>query len=87
MAEPTLKDVLKAIAELQKGQTEIRSGFARLEAKMDAGFERVERQLSEIDADLERHMTVHAKLEREVDTLKRRPRSPPTTRPTRRRAR
>src|SRR5512139_3542572 len=93
MAEPTLKDVLKAIAAidakvtaLEKGQAALEKGQAALEkgqsqirsematkVEMNARFDAVDARLADIDADLNRHMTVHRELEKDVQALKRRP--------------
>jgi chromosome segregation ATPase len=79
MAEPTLKDVLNAIARLERGQTEIRSematkgDLAKLEAKVEKRFDRVDKALEALDEDLDKHMKVHKELEKDVEHLKGRP--------------
>ena len=87
MPEPTLKDVLAAIARLEKGQGEIRTEvvdvradvvdlraeMVDLRAEMKEGFAAVSKQLTELDADLDAHMKVHRELEKDIVNLKRRP--------------
>jgi hypothetical protein len=66
MAEPTLKVVLKAIADLQ---AETRSRFDRV----DDDLVRVHKELASLDRDLTKHMDVHKELEKDVEALKGRP--------------
>jgi predicted RNase H-like nuclease (RuvC/YqgF family) len=79
MAEPSLKDVMAAITRLEKGQASLEKGQAEIrsematKAEMNARFDRVDRQLAELDRDLDGHMDVHRELERDVEALKGRP--------------
>jgi chromosome segregation ATPase len=70
MADATLKDVLKAIAELR---AETKADIAKLDAKVDDGFSRVAAQLTELDRDLTKRMDVHREIEKDIEGLKRRP--------------
>ncbi len=98
MAEPTLTDVLEAIARLERNaatKSELakleskmatKSDLANLETKMDTRFDRLEKRFDDLDRDLTKHMEVHRELEKDVTMLKRRP--PRTAaRPARRRSR
>lgn len=70
MADPTLKDVLQAIAKLD----------AKVDAHRDeavARFDRVDKQLFDLDRDLTKHMDVHREIEKDVQALK--GRAPRTT--------
>jgi hypothetical protein len=100
MADPTLKDVLKAFARLESSQARLESGLADvrremanktdlaevreevselraevsdLQADVKQRFDRVDRQLAELDRNLDGHMKVHRELERDVEALKGRP--------------
>ena len=98
MADPTLKDVLDAIARVERNAA-TKADLAKLEAKlatkselsnvesrMDARFDRIEKRLDDLDRDLTKHMDVHRELEKDITLLKRRP--PRTAaRPARRRSR
>ena len=66
MAEPTLKDVLKAISELR---AETKAEFAQVGSR----FDRVEKQLTDLDRDLTKHMDVHREIEKDIEALKARP--------------
>lgn len=94
MADPTLKDVLEAIAQLRQ---ETRADIAQLDgkvstldaklstvaAKVDAHRAETAKAFAELDRELSKHADVHRELEKDVEALKRRP--PRTAaRPTRR---
>jgi hypothetical protein len=78
MAEPTLKDVLNAIAELRKGQASLENGQAELRAEMASSFEDVRADIAahrketrkgvaDLDAELAKHADpLHRKLEARV---------------------
>jgi outer membrane murein-binding lipoprotein Lpp len=104
MAEPTLKDVLQAIAKLDakvdKRVDEVRSEVEDLRADVSVLSEDVtklrddvtkhraetKKGFDDLDRELSGHARVHAQIEKDIETLKRRP--PRTaTRPTRPRAR
>lgn len=70
MAEPTLKDVLKAISELR---AETKADVAQVRSEMATRFDRVDKQLTELDRDLTMHMDVHREIEKDIEALKRRP--------------
>ncbi len=76
MAEPSLKDVLDAVAKLD----------AKVDRRFDAVEKRlghVEKQLADLDTELTTHAKVHRKIETDITALKGRP--PRTaTRPARR---
>ena len=86
MGEPTLKDVLDAIAKLATKEE-----LAKLDAKVDSHhaetttrLKRLEKRLDEVDDDVNAHMKVHRELEKDIEALKRRtPRT--AARPSRRR--
>jgi exonuclease VII small subunit len=90
MAEPTLKDVLAAIARLEKGQARLEKGQARLEggqAHLEKGQAELRAEMTkrfdDLDAELTTHAKVHRKIEDDIRALKGRP--PRTAaRPTRR---
>ena len=80
MAEPTLKDVLGAIAEIRGGVarldakvTAYDARFDALDAKVDAHGAETANGFAELDKELTRHADVHRELEKDVATLKRRP--------------
>jgi hypothetical protein len=96
MAEPTLKDVLKAISELRTETSEIRSEMAtktseirsgmatkaaleamRAEMATKAALEAMRAEMTKGFADLDKELTGHADLHREIEkdieALKRRP--------------
>ena len=76
MAEPTLKDVLKAIAELR---TETKADIAQVRSEMatksDLDAHRVESKkgFSDLDKELSGHTDVHREIEKDIEALKRRP--------------
>ncbi len=86
MAEPTLKDVLNAIAQMRAEmatKTELAKLDAKVdafeakvdafEAKADARFDKVDKAIAELDSDLDRHMKVHKEIDKRLDALKARP--------------
>jgi len=88
MADPTLKDVLDAIAKLEAATkaefVEVRREMGANHAETTTRLKRVEKQLDDVDEDLTGHMKVHRELEKDIAALKRRP--PRTAaRPARRR--
>ncbi len=90
MADPTLKDVLKAIAEI-RGEMATKDDLARVEAKVDAVDAKLEvhraetrKGFADLDEELTKHSNVHAEVEKEITALKRRtPAAPRATRPRR----
>ena len=74
MAEPTLKDVLDAIAKLSgatKGElTELRR---ELVAKIEAHRAETAKGFADLDTELTKHARVHRELEKDIETVKRRP--------------
>ena len=99
MADPTLKDVLEAIAqlrtetkaELAQFRMETKAELAKLDAKVDAHRAETqahrletEKGFRDLDRELTKHADVHRELEKDVQTLKRRP-ARTAARPTRRR--
>ena len=62
MAEPTLRDVLDAVRTLDRKVEEHR-------AETKAGFAAVAKQIAELDADLDRHMGAHTKIEKRLEAL------------------
>ena len=72
MAEPTLKDVLAAIAQL-RAEMATKTEFSALRSEVNARFDRVDKELGELDKDLTGHMKVHRELEKDIELLKRRP--------------
>ena len=65
MAEPTLKDVLKAISEI-RGEMATKADLAKLDAKVTKGFE-------DLDKELSGHADVHRQIEKDIEALKARP--------------
>jgi replication fork clamp-binding protein CrfC len=91
MADSTLKDVLDALARLEKGQGTLQVDLERFDAKVDGlrremntRFDEVDKTLASLDADLDKHMKVHRRIEEDITALKRRP-ARTAARPTRRR--
>ena len=90
MADPTIKDVLKAIAEM-RGEMATKKELAAFDAKMearfdavDARFDAVDKSIAELGADIDKHMVVHKKLEKQVEILKVKPARPVARMPRRR---
>lgn len=91
MAEPTLKDVLKAISELRtetkadiaQVRSETAAGLARLDAKIDAHRAETKSGFADLDKELTGHASIHGQIEKDLEALKRRP-ATATARPTRR---
>lgn len=76
------------LAEMRADAAAHRAETATLTEKVDRGFARLEKQVAELDADVERHMDAHATLEKEVAALKRGARpAPRPARPRRARSR
>lgn len=77
MAEPTLKDVLKAISEMQGGiaklDAKVDTGLAQVRSEMAKRFDGVDAQLADLDRDLTKHMDVHREIEKDIEALKSRP--------------
>lgn len=99
MADPTLKDVLDALAQLRTDtkadlaqlRSETKAEFAKIEAKVDAHRAETqahrletEKGFRDLDRELTKHADVHRELEKDVESLKRRP-ARTAARPTRRR--
>jgi hypothetical protein len=75
--------VLDAIAQV-RNEMATKSELAKLEAKVDAHRAETARGFAELDRELTRHAEVHREIEKDIEVLKRRP--PRTAaRPTRRR--
>jgi chromosome segregation ATPase len=79
MAEPTLKDVLRAISEI-RGEMATKADLAKLDAKvakLDAKVEdldaKVEKGFAELDRELTGHAALHREIEKDIEALKRRP--------------
>lgn len=72
MPEPTLKDVLDAVARLEKGQADIRTKMAT-RAETNERFDRVDQRFDDLDAELTTHAKVHRKIEEDITALKGRP--------------
>ena len=72
MAEPTLKDVLKVIAEM-RGEMATKADLAKLEAKVDAHRAETKKGFADLDKALTQHMGVHREVEKDIEALKRRP--------------
>jgi hypothetical protein len=66
MVDPTLKDVLDAIARLEKAQGETR-------VELRTGFARVDKRFDDLDDELTLHAKVHRKIEDDITALKGRP--------------
>jgi hypothetical protein len=88
VSEPTLKDVVNAIAELRsetKGDlARIEGRLSTVEAKVDAHRAETAKSFAELDRELTKHADVHRTLEKDVEALKARAPRPPA-RPARRR--
>jgi hypothetical protein len=87
MADPTLKDVLDAIAAVRHDVETHRAETRQQHADTSARFDRVDAKLADLDRDLDQHMKVHAELEKDVAALKGRPLRTATRRPRRKAAR
>lgn len=83
MAEPTLRDVLDAIAQMRR-EMATKTELAKVEAKVDAHRAETAKGFAELDRELTKHAEVHRELEKDVEALKRRP-ARTAARPTRRR--
>lgn len=73
MPDPTLKDVLEAIAQLDGKVTRLDGNVRTLDAKVDAHRAETAKGFAELDRELTKHAEVHRELEKDVATLKRRP--------------
>lgn len=68
MAEPTLKDLLKAISELPT-----KSDLARVEAKVDGLRTEMDKRFDDLDEELEKHASrAHRDLDARVGRLEKR---------------
>jgi ferritin-like metal-binding protein YciE len=84
MAEPTLKDVLKAIAAMQAqvagldAKMATKDDLARVETKVDAHRAETKKGFADLEKELDGHSgVVHRRIEKDIETLKRRlPRAP-----------
>jgi hypothetical protein len=65
MAEPTLKDVLKATSEI-RSEMATKADLAKLDAKVEKGF-------GDLDKELTGHAAQHREIEKDIEALKRRP--------------
>ena len=92
MTEPTIKDVLDALAKLDAKVDRIEARTATVEAKVDAHRLETAKGFADVDAELAKHSDpVHrrveeaiAELRKDVDALKKRP-ARAAARPVRRR--
>ena len=99
MAEPTLKDVLDVIAQLRSDTktdiaqlrsevatvaAQLRSEVATVAAKVDAHRAETAKGFAEVDRELTKHADVHREVEKDIEALKRRP-ARTAARPTTRR--
>ncbi len=83
MAGPTLDDVLQAIAQI-RSEMATKKELARIEAKLDAHRTETAKGFADLDKELTGHANVHREIEKDIELLKRRP--PRTAaRPARRR--
>ena len=79
MAEPTLKDVLDAIARMQAELTEVRrdmstkSELAAVRAEVAAHRAETAKGFADLDRELTRRADVHREVEKDITALKARP--------------
>jgi hypothetical protein len=73
MAEPTLKDVLKAIAEIRGDVAKLDSKIDKVDAKVDAHRAETKAGFAALDEELSLHAKVHRKIEHDITALKGRP--------------
>lgn len=90
MAEPTLRDVLDALANIRSDVASVRSEVASVRSEMatkvDLGAFRADvvKRFDDLDAELTKHADVHREIEKDVEGIKRRP-ARTAARPARRR--
>lgn len=80
MADPTLKDVLVAITVLDAKIDKVAAKVDKVDGKVDAhraetnAFRaEVEKRFDDIDRELTKHADVHREVEKDIEALKRRP--------------
>ena len=77
MADPSLKDVLKAIAELnakvESTIDDLRSDVSRVDSKIGDLRSDMMKRFDDLDAELTTHAKVHRQIEKDITTLKGRP--------------
>ncbi|HSO30968.1 MAG TPA: hypothetical protein VLT33_00590 [Labilithrix sp.] len=87
MAEATLKDVLTAIAKLDRKVGDLDAKVERkvgdLDAKVDALRTEMRKGFADLDKELTGHAEVHRQIEKDIGALKARP-APAAARATRR---
>lgn len=72
MAEPTLKDVLNAIAQL-RAESATKADLSRVEAKVDAHRKETAKGFADLDEELAKHSErTHRKLEARIERLEKR---------------
>lgn len=84
MSEPTLKDVLDAIARVEKGQSDLRSELTSVRSELFQLRSEVKAGFDALDAELTKHAGTHREIEKDIENIKRRP-ARTAARPTRRR--
>ena len=80
MAEPTLKDVLNAIAKLD---AKVERRVDDLQSDIEAHRAETKKGFAALDKELTGHTDVHREIEKDIEALKRRP-ARTAARPTRR---
>ena len=80
MADPTLRDVLDALAKLDSKVSNLDARVATIDAKvstidakLDAHRLETEKGFRQLDAELTKHAEVHRELEKDISALKGRP--------------
>ena len=72
-----LEEVRRDVAEVRRDVKELDANVEAHRAETKAGFDRVDRSIAELGEDIDKHMVVHKKLEKQVETLKGKPARPP----------
>ncbi len=77
MAEPTLKDVLEAIARLRTETSAdlvaVRSDIAALRSDVDGHRSETRKGFTDLDKELAGHAALHREIEKDIEALKARP--------------
>jgi hypothetical protein len=84
MAEPTLKDVLNAVAEVRTEVRAIRGDTKSLRGEVNSLRSEMNKRFDDLDEELTTHASVHRRLEKDVTSLKARPTRAATRAPRRR---
>ena len=71
MADPTLKDVLKVLAEVRRDMA-TKADVAKLDAKVEAHRAETRKGFDDLDKELAGHASVHREIEKDIEALKRR---------------